>query len=117
MKSLRVLVCLMTFGLIASFAQATLMPAHTRTATTVSASTATQPASAKEEAKTFMGKIVQARTQDGTNVFALQESSSQDLFLLDDQEKAKQFQGKDVKVTGTIDTASKTIHVVDIQAA
>jgi hypothetical protein len=36
---------------------------------------------------------------------------------LDDQEKAKQFDGQNVKVTGTLDVATFTIHVSDIQPA
>ncbi|MBZ5516466.1 MAG: hypothetical protein LAN62_16770 [Acidobacteriia bacterium] len=116
MKRPRVLVCLLAFGVIVGLAQLTPLRAHTSGAATVSALHTAQPASAKDAAKTFLGKIVQARTQDGQNVYALQEASSQDLFLLDDQAKAEKFEGKQVKVTGTFDMASRTIHVVDIEA-
>jgi hypothetical protein len=37
--------------------------------------------------------------------------------FLDDQNKAKQFAGKNVKVTGTLDATNNTIHVTDIQLA
>lgn len=37
--------------------------------------------------------------------------------FLDDQENAKKYEGKQVKVTGTFDAASNTIHVTNIQAA
>jgi hypothetical protein len=37
--------------------------------------------------------------------------------LLDDQENAKKYDGQQVKITGTFDTASNLIHVTNIQAA
>ena len=37
--------------------------------------------------------------------------------MLDDARKASQFEGKKVKVTGTVDTASNTIHVESIEEA
>jgi len=58
------------------------------------------------------GRIVQ---MDGK--YVLQDNGSQSTLQLDDQDKAKQFEGQDVKVTGTLDTATHTIHVKDIQAA
>jgi len=38
-------------------------------------------------------------------------------YYLDDQERAKQYDGQNVKVTGTLDVATSTIHVTDIQPA
>jgi len=38
-------------------------------------------------------------------------------YHLDDQEKAKQFEGKQVKVSGSLDKATRTIHISDIQPA
>ena len=35
-------------------------------------------------------------------------------YQLDDQEKAKQFVGQQVKVNGTLDTSTSTIHISDI---
>jgi hypothetical protein len=35
--------------------------------------------------------------------------------MLDDAQKASQFEGKKVRVTGTVDVASNTIHVETIQ--
>jgi hypothetical protein len=37
------------------------------------------------------------------------------VYQLDDQKKAQGFAGAKVKVTGTYDTSSKTIHVANIQ--
>jgi hypothetical protein len=36
---------------------------------------------------------------------------------LDDQEKAKQFEGKNVKVTGVLEAARSLIHVSNIELA
>jgi hypothetical protein len=36
---------------------------------------------------------------------------------LDDQTKPVQFAGQEVKVTGTLDKATKTIHVTEIKTA
>src|SRR5437660_9292572 len=38
-------------------------------------------------------------------------------YQIDDQDKAKQFEGKQVKVSGNLDKATSTLHVTDIQAA
>lgn len=116
MKKLWVLVCLAVFGVIGGSRLITPIRVNAAERTVVSPLTATGSESAKEKAKAYTGKIIQAKTQDGQTVFALQESSRKNLFMLDDQEKAKQFEGKNVKVTGTMDTASNTIHVVDIEA-
>ena len=41
-------------------------------------------------------------------------SSTQTSYKLDDQDKAKQFEGKNVKVMATIDATTNQLHVVDI---
>src|SRR5213594_3484131 len=38
-------------------------------------------------------------------------------YQIDDQDKAKQFEGKQVKVSGNLDKATSTLRVTDIQAA
>ena len=38
-------------------------------------------------------------------------------FYLDDQDKAKQFEGKNVKVIGVLEASTNTIHVTEIVAA
>jgi hypothetical protein len=38
-------------------------------------------------------------------------------YQLDDQSKAKKYEGKEVKVTGSFDANSNTIHVDSIEAA
>lgn len=74
------------------------------------------PASAQQQqpvdtqsARAFEGKI----TKSGDKL-VLQDSSTQQAYQLDDQEKAKQFEGKKVKVTATMDPNTNILHVVDI---
>lgn len=71
----------------------------------------------EQQSKTFTGKIV--KLQNGQ--FALVTGQSPDGKLaghfLDDQDNAKKYEGKQVTVTGTLDEASNTIHVSNIQAA
>lgn len=64
---------------------------------------------AKDQA--FTGRISQA---DGK--YVLVDEAQRATYQLDDQEKAKQFDGKAVKVTGSLDTATNTIHVANIEA-
>lgn len=65
---------------------------------------------AKPQSKTFSGTIL----KNGDN-FVLSDTASKISYVLDDAEKASQFEGKKVKVTGTVDVASNTIHVESIQ--
>jgi hypothetical protein len=48
--------------------------------------------------------------------FVLYNSADKAIYQLDDQKKPVEFAGQKVKVTGTLDKATKTIHVTDIQA-
>src|ERR1017187_8870325 len=47
--------------------------------------------------------------------FVLYDGASKTVYELDDQQKPMQFAGEKVKVTGTVDNATNTIHVTDIQ--
>lgn len=49
--------------------------------------------------------------------YVLYDAGTKSVYALDDQTKPEQFAGKKVKVTGTLDSATKTIHVTDIKAA
>jgi type 1 fimbria pilin len=49
--------------------------------------------------------------------FVLQDTAKKITYQLDDQDKPKEFAGQKVKVTGTYDKATKTIHVEKIEAA
>lgn len=48
--------------------------------------------------------------------FVLYNAAEKATYPLDDQEKPREFAGQKVKVTGTYDKASKTVHVEKIQA-
>lgn len=49
--------------------------------------------------------------------YVLFDAATKKVYTLDDQTKPKQFAGDKVKVKGTYDKATKTIHVSDIQSA
>ena len=63
----------------------------------------------QQSARSFEGKIAKSGDQ-----LVLQETSTQTAYKLDDQDKAKQFEGKNVKVMATVDASTNTLHVVDI---
>lgn len=69
----------------------------------------TDATSSQQSARSFEGKIMKSGSK-----LVLQESSTQTAYQLDDQDKAKQFQGKDVKVMATLDPKTNTLHIVDI---
>jgi hypothetical protein len=66
---------------------------------------------ARPEAKTFTGTIL----KNGQN-FVLSDSATKSSYTLDDPKKASPYEGKRVKVTGTLDMASNLIHVETIQS-
>lgn len=74
----------------------------------------TSPAQASpsqaETPDSFSGTVVKVG-----NKFVLKTDTA--TYRLDDQEKAKQFEGKQVKVSGSLDKATRTIHISDIQPA
>ena len=47
--------------------------------------------------------------------FVLYDSANKAVYQLDDQEKVKQFAGQKVKVSGSFDAATKSIHVQNVQ--
>lgn len=49
--------------------------------------------------------------------YVLYDATKKAVYELDNQQKPEQFAGQKVKVTGTLDSATKTIHVTDIKAA
>jgi hypothetical protein len=68
----------------------------------------------QQKSQTFVGKIIKAK--NGQYALLTDEQAGKGAFL-DDQEKAKAFEGKNVKVTGVLEAARGLIHVTDIQAA
>jgi len=75
-----------------------------------------QPSAQQEQQKTqtFVGKVVKAR--NGQFALLTDEEHGTGVYL-DDQEKAKPFEGKNVKVTGTLEVAKNLVHIADIQPA
>lgn len=70
------------------------------------------PQNTQAQSKTFTGTIV----KKGDN-FLLRDAASKTSYMLDDAQKVSQFEGKKVKVTGTVDTASNMLHVETIEEA
>ena len=71
----------------------------------------TLQAQAQPEVETFIGTI----TKNGEN-FVLSDSATKTGYTLDNPKKASAFEGKKVKVTGTLDKSSHLIHVETIEA-
>jgi lipopolysaccharide export system protein LptA len=67
-------------------------------------------ASADTQTQNFSGTIVKAK-----NHYVLKTDRM--TYQLDDETKAKQFEGKEVNVSGTVDKSTSVIHVTDIQPA
>src|SRR5579871_3767428 len=63
-----------------------------------------------QKTKVFSGTII--KSGEG---YVLSDAANKLSFLLDDPQKASQYEGKKVKVTGTVDIAKNTIHVETIQ--
>ena len=66
--------------------------------------------STTEEAKVFSGRIVNEKGE-----LVLQDPVTKVIYKFDEPAKAKQYVGKQVKVTGKLDAESNTIHVQGIE--
>jgi hypothetical protein len=67
---------------------------------------------AASETRTFEGKIVKAG-----KLLVLSDTEGKTTYKLDDQQKAKEYVNKDVKVTGVLDASTGMIHVTVIDPA
>jgi hypothetical protein len=76
-----------------------------------------QQEQAQQQNKTFTGKITKLPNGQYALVTGQTPEGKVAGHFLDDQDDAKKYEGKQVTVTGTFDTASNTIHVTNIQAA
>lgn len=65
-----------------------------------------------QDATPMSGTIVKEKGQ-----YVLKDAVSGTSYKLDDQDKAKQFDGKQVKVTGKLDPTTNQIHVENIELA
>ena len=73
----------------------------------------TPSAQQDQKSQTFVGKIVKAR--NGQYALVTDEQAGKGVYL-DDQDKAKSFEGKTVKVTGVLEAARSLLHVTNIEA-
>jgi len=82
----------------------------------LSAQSQTAPAGQEDQqkAQVFVGKVV--KIKDGRFALVTDEQAGKGVYL-DDQDKAKEFEGKNVKVTGILEVAKNLVHVSDIQLA
>jgi uncharacterized protein YdeI (BOF family) len=104
----------------------TCIPALAQTGSTPSQDPSQQPAPTQSQpsqasptssdsmsqGQAFTGTIVK-----GSDGYMLQDDTNKASYKLDNAKIAKKFNGKNVKVTGTLDSTSNTIHVTDVQAA
>ena len=60
-------------------------------------------------AQTFTGTIV----KDGARYIL--KASGTNVYELDDQEQAKQYEGKQVKIAGTLDATGNSLHITSIE--
>lgn len=63
----------------------------------------------QQSARSFDGKIIRSGSQ-----LILQDGASQSSYKLDDQTKAKEYEGQNVKVMATMDPTSNTLRIIDI---
>ena len=69
-----------------------------------------QASPSPQKSKIFSGTII--KSGEG---YVLSDAANKLSFALDDAEQASHYEGKKVKVTGTVDTANNMIHVETIQ--
>jgi hypothetical protein len=66
----------------------------------------------QKKTETFTGQIIKA--PNGQYALLMDAQGGRGLYL-DDQEKAKEFEGKNVTVTGYLEVAKNLIHINEIQ--
>jgi len=66
--------------------------------------------SQQSDMKIFTGKIMKSGNQ-----LVLKNNATTSIYKFDDQDRAKVFEGKNVKVKGTLDEATGTIHIASIE--
>jgi len=71
----------------------------------------------EQQNKSFKGKIQKLPNGQFALITGQTAEGKLSGHFLDDQDNAKKYEGKDVTVTGTFDTANNMIHVTNIQAA
>lgn len=95
-------------------AQQTQSPSNQQAQPSDQTGTPQQPTSANsgQSAQSFQGKIMRSGNQ-----LVFQDSASQTTYQVDDSSKIAPFEGKNVKLMGTLDSKTNSIHVVDVSPA
>lgn len=81
-------------------------PSSSQSSSQASSETNGQGQISSQNQQTFIGRIAQSGDR-----FVLKDSKSNTTYRLDRQDIAKQYAGKEVRVTGTLDTSDNTIRV------
>ena len=97
----------LALALALGFLQVTLLHAQTQ-------SQSPNAEQDQQKSQTFVGKIVKAT--NGQYALLTDEQAGKGVYL-DNQEKAKEFEGKNVKVTGVLEAAKNLVHVTKIEPA
>jgi hypothetical protein len=98
------------FGLgLVGWAQQTPSTTPTMPGETGSPQPETDTASPHQSARSFEGRI----TKSGGRL-VLEDRAAQTSYPLDEQDKARKYLGKNVKVMATMDARSNLLHVIDI---
>jgi len=101
---------MVTAGLVALNAQTN--PQQNNSASPQAVAAQQQNDMQTQEAKSFNGTIVKEKGK-----LVLKDMAANVSYELDNQDKAKQFEGKQVKVTGKLDAETNLIHVDNIELA
>ena len=110
--------CAFTPGSLAQSGQEAQPPAQSnRVINTGPADRISRTQPDQQQSKTFEGKIL--KMQDGKFALVTGQTPQGQMagHFLDDQDGASKYEGKQVKVTGTLEEASNTIHVTRFEAA
>jgi uncharacterized protein YdeI (BOF family) len=71
-----------------------------------------QSQSQAQQVQTFTGKLVKSKGK-----LVLQDAASGAAYSLDNEDQLKQYEGKNVKITGTLDPSTNMIHVTNVEMA
>lgn len=112
MKSLTPLRLLALLALCISLAGISLNAQEQQSSQDPAQSQAQPAAPSQQQTQTFSGKITQSKSD-----LVLKDEATNAIYKLDNPDQAQQYVGKKVKVTGTLDPSSNTIHVSNIEMA
>lgn len=112
MKSLTPLRLLLVMALVISLASISLYAQAQQDPAQAQGAQAQPATPSQQQAQTFSGKITKSKGD-----LVLKDEATNATYKLDNPDQVQQYVGKDVKVTGTLDPSSNTIHVSSIEMA